>query len=92
MPVWRGLFVATASWNIIALAVYVLSDFYSLLVIALFLLGGAFFENEEEKRAIMSVQTFFFSYSHLFISFRLSLFSASAPSTVRQSFCRFTHT
>lgn len=50
MPVWRGLFVATASWNIIALAVYVLGDFYSLLMIALLLLGGAFFENEEGKK------------------------------------------
>lgn len=40
MPVWRGLFVATASWNIIACAVYVLSDFYSLLMIAVLLLGG----------------------------------------------------
>lgn len=40
MPVRRGLFGATASPNIIALAVYVLSDFYSLLVIAFLLLGG----------------------------------------------------
>lgn len=47
MPVWRGLFVATASWNIIARAVYVLSDFYSLLMIAVLLLGGGFEDKEE---------------------------------------------
>lgn len=70
MPERRGLFPAPAPPNVIAPAVYVLADFYRPLVIAPLLLGGGVGDKEEEEKwAIMSVWTSFFSSSRLLLSF-----------------------